>query len=643
MIEHFPDPYPDELLYSVWARYSDQVRYPTRQDVLKELFGRITRPIVDLPCHLGYLISNLPTGHSYTLDRLIDCHTLFPFYSPFLPLERSKSIRAQMISSDGTAIHRRKGTTSNFSLSRLRYCPICAMEERKRLGECYWHRLHQVAGVVICPIHMVYLENSEVRVPSPSNAFISAECMLETSNPRSVKSSPWREIFLVIATSARYLLDHSLPSDSSFLQKQYHALLAQHGFLTVKGHLRTVDLLKSFSDYYPSEVLTLLHCEIKQYSSFQKLWLSKLIMRVENVQHPLYHILMIHFLGSTLERFFHHDMKVSQLFGNGPWPCLNPACELYRELCISSVKVDENTYGGRPIGIFSCKCGFVYSRVGPDPLSNDIFTKLAVRSYGWVWETKLRALWFDQTVTLKAISGYLGVSVPVVKNYAKKLSLPFPRNGLQNQSGSSYRHSGTKDLSWYRDQWLAICEASPEKSVTALRRGARAIYSWLYNHDRDWLMTHRPLPIERGKRRGPTPQIDYIFQAAKKASLLEEENHRDEYVAQSIRSVAHQLMITPGRPSRITMTIICQRIPQVKKLLRHPEQVPLTVQALQEVLETHDAFCVRRLWLEVEEYQEKGICPTRGQLIMKANLDYKRDIPTVRQALDWDIEFMSLL
>src|SRR5260221_14214430 len=175
MIERFPDPYPDELLYSVWARYSDQVRYPTRQDVLKELFGRITRPIVDLPCHLGYLISKLPTGHSYGLDRLSDCHTLFPFYSPFLPLERSKSIRAQMISSDGTAIHRRKGTTSNFSLSRLRYCPICAMEERKRLGECYWHRLHQVAGVVICPIHMVYLENSEVRVPSPSNAFISAE------------------------------------------------------------------------------------------------------------------------------------------------------------------------------------------------------------------------------------------------------------------------------------------------------------------------------------------------------------------------------------------------------------------------------------------------------------------------------------
>jgi TniQ len=211
MIEHFSDPYSDELLYSVWARNSDDVRYPTRQDVLQELFGTITaRPIVDLPCHLGYFISNLPTGHLYTLDRLIDCHTLFPFYSLFLPLERSNSIRAQMINSDGTAIHLRRGTASNLSLSRLRYCPICTMEERKNLGECYWHRLHQIAGVVICPIHMVYLENSEVRIPFLSNAFISAERILETSYPRAVKSSPWRDIFLAIATSARYLLYHSV-------------------------------------------------------------------------------------------------------------------------------------------------------------------------------------------------------------------------------------------------------------------------------------------------------------------------------------------------------------------------------------------------------------------------------------------------
>ena len=39
MLEYFPDPYPDELLYSVWARFSDQVRYPNHREIMQELFG----------------------------------------------------------------------------------------------------------------------------------------------------------------------------------------------------------------------------------------------------------------------------------------------------------------------------------------------------------------------------------------------------------------------------------------------------------------------------------------------------------------------------------------------------------------------------------------------------------------------------
>jgi len=53
MIEYFPDPHPDEILFSVWARFSDITNYPTLSDVFEELFGsRRTKPIVDLPCRL---------------------------------------------------------------------------------------------------------------------------------------------------------------------------------------------------------------------------------------------------------------------------------------------------------------------------------------------------------------------------------------------------------------------------------------------------------------------------------------------------------------------------------------------------------------------------------------------------------------
>src|ERR1700686_5004771 len=110
MLEDFPDPYPDELLYSVWARFSDRVRHPNRGDVLRELFGSESdQALVDWSCSLGYLIGQLPEGHCYTVDTLINDHTLFPLYAPFLPPERRDRLRQQMIAGNGTALSSRLG------------------------------------------------------------------------------------------------------------------------------------------------------------------------------------------------------------------------------------------------------------------------------------------------------------------------------------------------------------------------------------------------------------------------------------------------------------------------------------------------------------------------------------------------------
>lgn len=106
MIPCFPTPLPDELLYSVCARYSERMQYSDKQFLNRELFGdKNIATVVDLPSHLSHLLSILPPGHGYTVDRLIDEHTLLPFYSPFLPLERVNRIREHMIGVGGSAIH----------------------------------------------------------------------------------------------------------------------------------------------------------------------------------------------------------------------------------------------------------------------------------------------------------------------------------------------------------------------------------------------------------------------------------------------------------------------------------------------------------------------------------------------------------
>ena len=110
MIEHFPDLYPDEILYSACARFCDHVRYPYKIDVINELFGsEMACAIIDLPCHLRYFVDHLPYGHKYSFDSLLSRHTLLPFYAAFLPLERYESIRTQMLTGSGEGIDRRMG------------------------------------------------------------------------------------------------------------------------------------------------------------------------------------------------------------------------------------------------------------------------------------------------------------------------------------------------------------------------------------------------------------------------------------------------------------------------------------------------------------------------------------------------------
>src|SRR5437764_11113955 len=92
----FPDPYPDELIYSACARYSDRMRFPSKSCAVREWFGKNATAVVDLPGRLRILISQLPPGHHYNLDRLLEKHTLLPFYSPFIPPKRLQDAKQDM-------------------------------------------------------------------------------------------------------------------------------------------------------------------------------------------------------------------------------------------------------------------------------------------------------------------------------------------------------------------------------------------------------------------------------------------------------------------------------------------------------------------------------------------------------------------
>ena len=165
VITCFPDPYPDELIYSVYARYQVRMGLRSGWATILKLLGSNARAVIDLPYHLGHLTDALPPGHCYTIDYFIDNHTLLPFYRPFLPAERVKRIRSDMAGTSASAIHKTAGITPSSIrvLDKLKYCVLCADLDRRNYGESHWHCLHQVLGVEVCPLHRTLLEESNVQ------------------------------------------------------------------------------------------------------------------------------------------------------------------------------------------------------------------------------------------------------------------------------------------------------------------------------------------------------------------------------------------------------------------------------------------------------------------------------------------------
>lgn len=84
MISNFPIPYPDELIYSVIARYAIHNGILSPKYLTEELFNnRNLTPTYDLPSHLDRLASYLPDH--YDAFTLIRKHTLLPIYQLFQP------------------------------------------------------------------------------------------------------------------------------------------------------------------------------------------------------------------------------------------------------------------------------------------------------------------------------------------------------------------------------------------------------------------------------------------------------------------------------------------------------------------------------------------------------------------------------
>lgn len=156
---HFPDPLPNETLFSLTARFHQLTAFKRPALTGQLLFGS-SRAVKKkcVPVGLGTLVRSLPDVFKSPTDALHD-HTHGTLYLRFM----TKQQHMRCVAACASSMHYRERlsfgwTSSTFeALHPMRFCPLCAKKDEDLHGTPFWHLHHQLPGTLICTDHMLPL------------------------------------------------------------------------------------------------------------------------------------------------------------------------------------------------------------------------------------------------------------------------------------------------------------------------------------------------------------------------------------------------------------------------------------------------------------------------------------------------------
>lgn len=458
MVNFFPTPYPDELLYSTLARYC--IRSGNIREIhnFEDLFGtRNCIAAMELPTQLDALIRNMPVNTKYTAEYFIYKHTLFPFLAAFIPQKRADKIIETMRNGEGAVSYIRIGLISNsITLNKyFRFCPECFKEDIETFGEPYWHRSHQVTGVFVCSKHKIPLYNSTELIRAGNRQrFISASnenCKVEKeiNYPDDLM-----EKMLWTAEDAEILLNNQFGfKEPEWFQSQFRVKLVEKGYARMNNYIHQKKLKQDFVAFYGEEYLNLVQSPI---SLKNTCWLSQMVQNNSRTTYALRYLLLSRFLGISLD------------------------------------------------DLFNTKLGF----------RDEDGTNSNIDAYQELWDQRLIEL-AQSGLSIREIAEVLKSSTKTIRKSIDRLGIkPFWKfNG-----GGKYLHKKYTDTEEfkikreeYRKKWLELHAQYPDKSSNQIRRNNDGLYAWLKKYDSEWL--------EQNYRRVKT-NVNSVDWAKRDAELL---------------------------------------------------------------------------------------------------------------------------
>lgn len=573
MLNFFTDPYKDELLYSAIARYHFYIGNIDCMDTLEEMFGkRSIVPSFEIGSNIENLCNNL--GNNYTSDYIINNHTVFPFYAPFQPESRKAALIEQIKHENGKGLYNKLGMAAGGICKKygIYYCPCCAKKDIEKYGEPYIHREHQLQGVLICPHEGEELKKYPIDKTNSSNIeFIRLdEKLLDLKSTRKIEGR-YYEILYKLSKDAYFLLQTDLHNISkNDLLEKYMNYLFVRGLATSGMRVKSRELYEEFISFYGMEFLDMMECSIDYDNGHN--WFRKLTSNSKTV-HPIRNLLFINFLNADIYSFFHGIKKQYNPFGKGPWACLNKISDHYKKDVVNNLKITYDGHPG-PVGTFSCKCGFVHSRRGPDKVKNDKYKIGKIKHYGKVWENKLISYLEEKRYGPRELARLMYCGNKTVVKYDRLLGI----NYLINYSYIvRHKEKPTSDLlEKSKENLLKAIEMNPMLKRSEIQNMYSKEFSYLYKHSKKWLFCNLPITA---KNTSYGKSADWNKRDIKLIALIKEK---------------YEEMINRDVPIRITKASIGRVAGITWYIDKKLNELPKTEKYLNEVLETVEHFQIRR-------------------------------------------------
>ncbi len=256
MIAFFPKIYPDELLYSQIARYHSRSGYARYTYTSADIYNndKLVHPSVEFVNRytadaMEWISKDKPW------EEVVAEHTMYPAYIRFLPKQRRMDAVNGILTCEGNwknlmclPLQKEK--------RYIRYCPICAKEDRKIYGETYWHRDHQIPRINVCPKHRCYLENSIIENSSKTSpGLYNAEGYVPQESEPCICQNERKLAFTEYVIN---VFHHPIDLCNTLsIGKFLHSHLSK-GYLNESGLVRNISkLYKDYLAFYGNEIPTM--------------------------------------------------------------------------------------------------------------------------------------------------------------------------------------------------------------------------------------------------------------------------------------------------------------------------------------------------------------------------------------------------